>query len=219
MKTIASCVEEIITSQPYIEEALHQEIINYSALANVLQSQVSSMLKKDVKTGAIMMALRRYNQSTIVNHSFQLKRVFKSLGDIIVRSDLSDFTFKNSTTLMNCHTKVLDSIHSKDHIFYTFTRGVFESNIIISSAERYHVIENFKNETQIGFQESLSAISVGLPKENSKVVGLYYHIFKKLAWEGVTIYEVISTTNEFTIVVENYIVDKAFSVIKNLKTR
>lgn len=219
MKTIASCVEDILTTQPYIEEALHQEIINYSALANVLQNQVSEILKKDVKTGAIMMALRRYNKSTIINHSFQLKRIFNSLGDIIVRSDLSDFTYKNSNTLMNCHTKVIDTIRSKNHIFYTFTRGVFESNIIISSVESYHVLENFKNESQIGFQENLSAISVGLPKENSKVVGLYYHIFKKLAWGGVTIYEVISTTNEFTIVVENQIVDKAFSIIKDLKAK
>lgn len=217
MKTIASCVEDIVTSQPYIEEALHQEIINYSALASVLQTKVSEILKKEVKTGAIMMALRRYNQTSLVNHSVQLKKVFKNFGDIIVRSDLSDFTFKNSDTLINCHTKVLDSIHSKNHIFYTFTRGVFESNIIISSNESYNVLNSFKDELQIGFQENLSAISISLPKENSKVVGLYYHIFKKLAWEGVTIYEVISTTNEFTIVVENYVVDKAFSVIKNLK--
>ena len=48
----------------------------------------------------------------------------------------------------------------------------------------------------------LSAITISLPKENSKVVGLYYQIFKKLAWEGVTLYEVISTTNEFTVLVE-----------------
>lgn len=217
MKTIASCVEEIISTQPYIEEALHQEIINYSALANVLKTNVSNILRKEVKSGAIMMALRRYNQSSIVNHTFQLKKVFSNLGDIIVRSDLSDFTFKNSHTLINCHTKVLDCIDSKHHIFYTFTRGVFESNIIISSVESYNVLDNFKNELQIGYQENLSAISISLPKENSKVIGLYYHIFKKLAWEGVTIYEVISTTNEFTIVVENHIVDKAFSVIKNLK--
>ena len=73
-----------------------------------------------------------------------------------------------------------------------------------------------ENEIQIGLQEDLSAITISLPKENSKVVGLYYQIFKKLAWEGVTLYEVISTTNEFTVLVEDKLVDKAFSVIKSL---
>lgn len=172
MKTIASCVEDIISSQPYIEEALHQEIINYSALASVLQDQVSTLLKKEVKTGAIMMALRRFNQSSIVNHTFQLKRVFKGLGDIIVRSDLSDFTFKNSDTLINCHTKVMDSIQTKNHIFYTFTRGVFESNIIISSVESYHVLDHFTKEIQIEFKENLSAISISLPKQNYTVMSM-----------------------------------------------
>lgn len=217
MKTIASCVEDIINSHPYIEEALHEQIINYSALAFNLQDQVSEMLKKNVKTGAIMMALRRYNQSIPITHSLQLKKVFNKLGDITVRSNLSDFTFKNSDSLMNCHTRILEQINANNHVFYAFTRGVFESTIIISSSEAQNVIKEFKHENQIGFQDKLSAISIGLPKGNSKVVGLYYHIFKKLAWQGVTLYEVISTTNEFTILVEDYLVDKAFSVIKQLK--
>ena len=51
MKTIASCVEQIIASKPFIEEALNEQIINYSALAENLKGQISDMLRKDVKTG------------------------------------------------------------------------------------------------------------------------------------------------------------------------
>jgi hypothetical protein len=40
-----------------------------------------------------------------------------------------------------------------------------------------------------------------------------------LAWENVTLYEVVSTTNEFTILVEDHLIDKAFSVIKGLKNQ
>ena len=217
MKTITSCVEEIIASKPFLEEALNEQIINYSALASNLRVSISNMLRKEVKTGAIMMALRRYNQPLNTLTSIKLKRVFNNLGDITVRSGLSDFTYNNSKTLINSNTRVLDSIQSKDYIFYAFTRGIYESNIVITSSERDTVLNEFKDEQQIGLQENLSAITISLPKENSKVVGLYYHIFKKLAWEGVTLYEVISTTNEFTVLVEDKLVDKAFSVIKSLK--
>lgn len=216
MKTIAFCVEQIIASKPFIEEALNEQIINYSALAENLQGQISDMLRKDVKTGAIMMALRRYNQPLNTTTSIKLKQMFNNLGDITVRSGLSDFTFSNSKTLINSNKRVLDKIQSKDNIFYAFTRGIYESNIVITSSERKTVINEFNNEMQIGLQEDLSAITISLPKENSKVVGLYYQIFKKLAWEGVTLYEVISTTNEFTVLVEDKLVDKAFSVIKSL---
>ena len=59
-------------------------------------------------------------------------------------------------------------------------------------------------------------MNLQLPKNNSKIAGLYYQILKRLAWQNVPLYEVISTTNEFTIVVEDSVVDSAFSIIKNL---
>ena len=217
MKTIASCVQEILVSRPFLEEALSREIINFSALAKDLNTTISEMLRKPVKDGAIMMALRRYDQPINTENTVRLKNVFKNLGDITVRSNLSDFTFQNSKTLINSHSKVLDKINTKHQIFYAFTRGIFESNIMSSTSEKESIFEVFKNETLIGLQDNLSAISINLPEGNSKIVGLYYQIFKRLAWENVTLYEVISTTNEFTILVEDHLVDKAFSVIKGLK--
>jgi len=217
LKTIASCVQEILVSRPFLEEALSREIINFSALAKDLNTTISEMLRKPVKDGAIMMALRRYDQPINTENTVRLKNVFKNLGDITVRSNLSDFTFQNSKTLINSHSKVLDKINTKHQIFYAFTRGIFESNIMSSTSEKESIFEVFKNETLIGLQDNLSAISINLPEGNSKIVGLYYQIFKRLAWENVTLYEVISTTNEFTILVEDHLVDKAFSVIKGLK--
>ena len=217
MKTIASCVQEVLVSRPFLEEALTREIINFSALAKDLNTTISEMLRRPVKDGAIMMALRRYDQPINTEDTVRLKNVFKNLGDITVRSNLSDFTFQNSKTLINSHSKVLEKINTKHQIFYAFTRGIFESNIMSSTSEKESIFEVFKNETLIGFQDNLSAISINLPEGNSKIVGLYYQIFKRLAWENVTLYEVISTTNEFTILVEDHLVDKAFSVIKGLK--
>jgi aspartokinase len=204
-------------SRPFLEEALAREIINFSALAKVLNATISEMLRKPVKDGAITMALRRYNQPLTVKNSVQLKTIFKNLGDITVRSNLSDFTFQNSKTLIKSHSKVLEKINTNQQIFYAFTRGIFESNIIVSSSKKDRLFEVFKEETLIGSQDNLSAISINLPKGNSKIAGLYYQIFKRLAWDNVTLYEVISTTNEFTILVEDHLVDKAFSVIKGLK--
>ena len=217
MKTIASCVQDILVSRPFLEEALAREIINFSALAKDLNTTISEMLRKPVKDGAIMMALRRYDSPINTDNGIRLKNVFKNLGDITVRSNLSDFTFQNSKTLINSHSKVLEKINTKHQIFYAFTRGIFESNIMSSTSEKESIFEVFKNEILIDFHDNLSAISINLPEGNSKIVGLYYQIFKRLAWENVTLYEVISTTNEFTILVEDHLVDKAFSVIKGLK--
>ena len=218
MKTVSNCVEDILITQPYLEEALSRNIINFSALAIELVEPISKMLKKDVKPGAIMMALRRYNPPVTLGNSLKMKRVIENLGDITVRSNLTDFTVKNSTTLIDNHAKILERINKEDKLFYAFTRGIHESNIVVSSSLDDFINQHLKNETFIVVQENLSAISINLPQDNSKIAGLYYHFFKRLAWEGIVLYEVLSTTNEFTILVEDEFVDKAFTAIKKVKS-
>lgn len=217
MRTIATCVEEILVSQPFLEDALTRNILNFSALAEELRDPISKMLRKPVKSGAIMMALRRYSPPKEMANKIKLNKVLQNLGDITVRSDLSDYTFKNSNSLINSHLKTLEVIKDDPHIFYTFTRGVHESNVLINTDLKDKIEAFYKNETCTSVKDHLSAITIGLPKENTKIAGLYYQFFKRLAWEGIALYEVVSTTNEFTILVEDDVVDKAFSAVKGLK--
>ncbi|WP_244895680.1 hypothetical protein [Nonlabens tegetincola] len=77
MKTVSECVEEILLTQPFLEEALARRIINFSALAEELREPISDMLRKPIKTGAVMMALRRYNPPNNLRHSNKLKTVLK----------------------------------------------------------------------------------------------------------------------------------------------
>jgi len=147
----------------------------------------------------------------------KLKKVLQNLGDITVRSNLSDYTFKNSNSLIKGHLKMLEVLKEDPQIFYTFTRGVHESNVLVTTALKNQIKESYKNEVCTTSQDNLSAITIGLPKDNTKIAGLYYQFFKRLAWEGISLYEVLSTTNEFTILVEDENVDKAFSAIKSLK--
>ncbi|AEE19491.1 hypothetical protein [Dokdonia sp. 4H-3-7-5] len=218
MNTISDCVSEIIAQQPYLEEALSQKIINYAALAENLNPQVSQLLKKPVKDGAILMALRRYASPTDTQKSLRLKEVLSTLGDITVRSKLIVFTFQNSGTLIQNHAQILSTIATNTQVFYTFTRGIHESTLISSSSEEENIRNHFETESILGFQDNLSAISIRLPQGNTAVAGLYYQIFKRLAWEGISLQEVISTTNEFIILVEDHLVDRAFSTIKKLQS-
>ena len=146
----------------------------------------------------------------------RLSEVLSTMGDITVRSKLVVFTFANSPTLINNHSSILTSVAENRQIFYTFSRGIHESTLIISASEKESIESHFKNERQLSFQDNLSAIGIQLPKGNTTVSGLYYQIFKRLAWEGIALNEVISTTNEFIILVDDSLVDRAFSVIKKL---
>ena len=102
-------------------------------------------------------------------------------------------------------------------VFYTFSQGINETTIIISKAFEDQMEEIFKEEQLIKKTTNLSSVILKLPEINSEIPGLYYFILKNLAWEGVNINEVISTTNEFTIVVSDVDINKAFLVLMKLK--
>ena len=89
--------------------------------------------------------------------------------------------------------------------------------IILSKNINHHFKELFGLENILSNLDLLSSISIKLPQGNNLISGIYYFIFKRLAWEDINVVEVISTTNEFTIVVEDRDIDRAFSVIQRMK--
>ena len=135
-----------------------------------------------------------------------------------MRSSLTDFTFLLSDTILENQRKLLEEVNRNKDVFYTSSRGVNELNIVVSNSLNGAVEKLFKGERLTQKAENLSSITVKLPAENVSVPGIYYFIFQRLAWEGIVLYEVISTTNEFTILVDDEQVDTAFAVIKDLKS-
>ena len=97
-------------------------------------------------------------------------------------------------------------------------KRISESNIIVSKNISHFVDELFQNEICNSKTENLSSITIKLPDENVTIPGIYYFIFQRLSWEGVNINEVISTSNEFTILMDETQVNIAFGVIKDLKS-
>ena len=217
MKTIASVVEQYIKTKPYLSTAMTQGIINLTSLARQIQPEIEETLQKPARSGAIVMALKRISDNLEFLSTHKIVKVLKGIGDITVRSNLVDFSFKISETLLNAQAQFLNEVNDNPNIFYTSSRGVTESNIIVSSNAVTQLENYFQSERLIEKTEDLSSISIKLPTENVTIPGIYYFIFQRLSWEGVNIYEVISTSNEFTIIVGEDQVNTAFKAIKELK--
>ena len=217
MKTIAATVVDYIKTKPYLSSALSDGIINFTSLARTIQGDIEERTKKPVKPGAIVMALKRISDTADFVQTKQIIKVLKNLGDITVRSSLVDYSFLISDSLLVAQSNLLIEIEHKKEVFYTSSRGVSESNIIVSQNIAPLVDELFKDESCFSKTENLSSITMKLPSENVTIPGIYYFIFQRLSWEGVNINEVISTSNEFTILMHEDQVNTAFTVIKNLK--
>ncbi|MHA7059810.1 hypothetical protein ACWGOQ_0021460 [Aquimarina sp. M1] len=212
MKTITDCVHNILRHQPFLEDALSRDIINFSSLATDLLPQVEREMRKPVKPGSIVMALRRYHPKRI-KHSENLG----TLGDIVVRSGITEYAFLNSNTILTSQSNLLNTVKDKTKTYFTYSSNFQESNILVSSSLKEIVEDHFKNETCISITDNLSSMSIALPDDSSKSIGLYFYIFKLLAYEGIPVFEIISTSNYFTLFLEKEYVNDAFLLMNEIK--
>ncbi len=217
MLTISQAVEKVVKVKPFVIEALAEGLLNISSLARQIHPMVEKLADKPVKQGAIVMALNRLVPHLDNNASPSFEDTLGNIGDIIVRSNLIDFTFSNSPDIFDCHIKLMNEISGQHDVFYTMVRGVFESNLVVGSSIGGLVEKYFAKEKCAYRQNNLSAITLKLPANNVLAVGFYYQILKFIAWEGINVKEVISTTNEFSIIVNDDDVDRAFTILKNLR--
>lgn len=218
MKTIQEAVEEIINQTPFIEEAIHDKLINVSSLARELQPELEKKLGKSVKTGAVMMAINRMSPLQILRIKKNIKSISSNLKDFIVRSNLIDYTFNNTKTLQNRIAELLGNINESNESFFTVSQGIFETNIVVSSNLEKEVKKYLKREEIIHSMDNLASITIKLPKSNIEQSGVYYFILKQFAWSNIPVQEIISTTHEITLVVKEIDINKSFSILINLKT-
>lgn len=215
MITIPEIVEDIIRKSPFLDQALYQRIINLSALARVIKPEVEKGVMKEVQLGAIIMALNRLSKKTQKKQKSQ-QEIFSSAPDLMVRSNLFEITLANSEFLIQKQKKLLDRINMRQNYFLTFTQGIFQTTIIASKELKNKISAIFKGEKIISQLENLSSITAQLPKGTEFIPGAYNFILKSLAWEGINVMEVVSTLNEFTIVLEDKEIELAFSNLKRL---
>jgi len=215
MRTIQETVGELLKSRPYLEEAIQDGLINLTALANQMITDVERILLKPVKTGALVMAIKRHQSGKLPMINIKATNLLKNLSNIIVRSNISVHTYENSVSLPNSLAELSVGLSKQKGLFYTFSQGVFETTIIINNSAEQELKEKLKHENLLSSNFKLACITLYLPDENTEIPGYYYFILKKIAWEGINIIEVLSTSNEFSLILEDKNVDRAFSILKN----
>ncbi|MCY4162263.1 MAG: aspartate kinase [Flavobacteriaceae bacterium] len=218
LPTISFAVTEYIKQKPFLSTALDQGIINLTALARVIKPDIEKKMGKQVQKGALVMALKRISDTLEFTSTHQIVKTLRNIGEINVRSSLVDYNFKLSETLLKKQAQLLMQIEKSEDVFYASSRGVAESNIIVSQNISGLVDGLFQSETLYFKQSKLSAITIKLPKENVSIPGIYYFFFQRLSWQNINVVEVISTSNEVTLLVNDRSVIHAFDAIQKLKS-
>lgn len=220
MSSVGKVAEDIINRSPFLREAMTENLINVSALARKIKPEIDEAFNEDIKEGAIIMAIKRLTPGTYHRLNLKIEGIVREIGDFLVRSNLTAYTFENSDELSEKQTELIELLEKdKKKAFYTISKGVTETSIVTNLLEKELILSLLKNERLKSKNENLASITVQLPTLNTEVYGVYYYILKQLAWEGLNIVDIISTANEFTIIFNQVDIDRAFRILMQIKNQ
>ncbi|MEK7573139.1 MAG: hypothetical protein AAB531_01815 [Patescibacteria group bacterium] len=97
-----------------------------------------------------------------------------------------------------------------------FKGNIFKTppQIIVRSSLESGEMKDLETE---GFKlTDLSSITIGLSKEAVKTPGILYFFIKSLAWEGINIISISSSTKDVTLIFEKKDINRAFNIIQSL---
>lgn len=214
MITVPEATKQIIERSRYLTEAMSKDLINYSSLARYIRPELEKMLMKKVSEAAIVMAIKRISDE--IKPKFVPLAIFQSTPEMIVRSNLVEFTLQNNESLRKKYKDLEQFYSDEQKYFFTLTEGVFETTIIVSSDLADNIQSILQNEHILSEVKNLSSITIRLPKENITTPGVYYFFLKSLAWEGINIVEVVSTPNEVSLILDDKDINTAFGILKGL---
>ena len=190
MPTIAEQVWIYIKKKPYVQEAIEQDIVNFSALARKITDEIDS-----TSFDAVKAALMRSQIKLTKNREKQEKEVIRLLNK-------STFNITNKVSL----------IHS------TCSLNIPEPIAISKTPSGYIYILTEKNaeklkDQALDIKHNLSIICITNPIEIETIPGIASFLFSSLASENINIQHIMDCREDTFLVISEHDAPLAFSVL------
>lgn len=197
MKKISVTVAEIINSDQYASEVLHDGLLNLSAYAKKIHKEVEKQCHKEIRLGSIVIALSRLkkNYSSVIP---LLPTV--NIKNMTIKSPLAEITYDKNQNLINEVTSAeIRTRLSRD--YFTLISGITEVSLIGPSTEINQLQKDIKQSPKALYQD-LGAVTVNFSEEEYLETPNMIHVLvSALAVKKINLIEIISTLTEITFVV------------------
>jgi aspartokinase len=214
MATAAQIVEDIVSQKPFLQEALSRGILNNAALAEQLMPEIEKQLKKPVKFSAVNMAIRRLAEK--LEKTFAAAAKFDKDSDITIKSDLIEITIYKLEDVQKYVQEIYALVDLRKGDFLTLTQGLHEVMIITNRKYEDKILKVLPKRLVKKVVKQLSSISISIPEQAIKTVGLFYIATRALNWENINIIDVVSTYTELTFIINEEDTSRAFVALKKL---
>ena len=216
MVSIARAVEDELSDKPFIQEALARGIVNYAALAEELEPRIALVVRREVKRSAVMMALRRLHERLVADEPLEGMSFDSSIQ---LRDGLVEITVDKSERTVRLLERIMARIDYAKGDFLTVTQGIYEITIITDRKSATWIEPMIGSGDIIARSDDLSSITIFVPLSAQNAPGFFFVVTRELAWENISIKEIVSTEHELSLIVYSDVIPRAFAAIQRLIKR
>lgn len=196
MIKVTDIVLDLIESDSLAKEALNEGLLNLSAYAQKIHSQVENATKKPVQKGTIVVALSRINKSSPNTPSLNPKVKLKGID---IKSSLITLTYKKTVDMQRKIANLNPFTFAVNELFATI-EGVENISVIASERIKSEIIKNLGTPKTIA--ENLEAITVIIDKEFIGIPNVLHSLLASFASKKLSLVEIFSSSSEITFVVK-----------------
>ncbi len=214
MATISHLVKHLIRDKPFLQEALANKLISYGNLAEQLRSKIEQELDKQVKHSAVVMALRRYADELAKEN--ETVKPFNYKSELIMKTNICDICVARKPSLMTKLKKLYEMVNFQKGDTLNVILGNFEVSIVTNEKYKQKFVNFLKGEKILNKESKLVALTMRFSDDFIHTPGVIFHTIRKLAWENINIFEIISTLSELTLILREKDSIKAYETLQKL---
>ena len=214
MVTASAVVKKIVDDKPLLQEGLRQGIISFAALAEKIKPQVEQQIGKKINEAAIMMALRRHSESMKASDVKRIK--FAPQTQLTLKTNIVYFSLKRTPDLLKKLEKLYSGFDYEAGDTINIIHGNNEVSIIINDKNEKKAAVAIGPEGITTKERNLVSISMALEKDFLYTPGVLFAVTRKLYWDDINIFEIVTTATELTFIFQKKDAMKAYAAIQEI---
>ncbi len=144
MVTISHVVKKMIESMPAIQDAIIEDIVNYSNLATRILPRVEAEMGNTVKKSAVLMALHRHAE--VLKEKSRPRKVFKINREIVMKTDLCDICIVKTPSGYDKIRQIYNMIDFERGDTLNVIQGNYEITLVTSQKHLANIREILRKE-------------------------------------------------------------------------
>ena len=210
--SVPEVVREIITKNRSIYDCMKMDIINYTALAVKIQSDIERHLGNSVNLNTIVVAIKRYADSFEQKEDIKEESVLKdarlSLTDGIMDIKIStrDLRDQNAAALLDKFSQI-----TPDYDFFRMADSFRFLTEDIAAVRR--LFESIPDRENV-FSTGLAKIKISIPSEQHRS-DLVSYVAEILHSNGIELVNAFFSQDSITIVLNGKNASKAYEIIRS----